>query len=67
MIVNLIKKDRMFSLTLPQKVKGQYWVADIDERGKKRKLISIEAINDKWVVKENKNIKLYSDSGNQIE
>lgn len=67
MIVNLIKKDRMFSLTLPQKAKGQYWIADVDERGKKRKLISIEAINDKWVVKENKNIKLYSDFGIQIE
>ena len=54
MIINLIKSKQMFSLTLPNKVKGQYWVSDIDENGKPRKLISVEAINGEWVVKSNK-------------
>lgn len=54
MIINLIKSKQMFSLTLPNKVKGQYWVTDIDENGKPRDLISIEAINGDWVVKSNK-------------
>ena len=33
MIINLIKTKQMFSLTLPHKVKGQYWVTDIDDNG----------------------------------
>lgn len=51
MIVNLIKKQRMFSLKLPIKVNGQYWVRDIDEEGKKRDLIGIEAMDGRWVIK----------------
>ena len=44
MIINLIKFKQMFSLTLPNKVKGQYWVTDIDENGSPRNLISVEAV-----------------------
>ena len=54
MIINLIKSKQMFSLTLPHKVKGQYWVTDIDENGLPRELISIEAVKNEWVVKSNK-------------
>lgn len=53
MIINLIKTTRMFSLTLPQKVKGKYWVTDLDDNNKVRELISVEAEDDKWVVKSN--------------
>ena len=54
MIVNLIKATRMFSLSLPQKIKGQYWVSDYDENGAARNLLSIEAKNGQWVAKSNK-------------
>lgn len=54
MIVNLIKPERMFSLTLPGKVKGQYWIKDVDSDGNQRQLISIEAVGGQWVVKSNK-------------
>ena len=54
LIVNLIKTKQMFSLTLPGKVKGQYWLSDIDDAGNHRDLISIEAIDGSWVVKSNK-------------
>lgn len=63
MIVNLIKTDRMFSLTLPEKVKGQYWLNDFDEKGILRQLISIEAENGKWCVKSNKKVSVL-DAGN---
>ncbi len=46
----------MFSLTLPEKIKGQYWLSDIDEAGNHRQLISIEAINNVWTVKSNKHV-----------
>ncbi|MDF2820870.1 MAG: signal peptide protein [Clostridiales bacterium] len=65
MIVTLIKKDKIFSMTLPVKVNGQYWVADLDDRGKERKLISVEAINGEWVIRSNKFAKII-DSGNEV-
>lgn len=54
MIINLIKSRQMFSLTLPHKVKGQYWVTDIDDNGLSRELISVEAVKGEWIVKSNK-------------
>lgn len=54
MIVSLIKANQIFNLTLPQKVKGQYWISDYDALGNKRNLISIEAISGAWAVKSNK-------------
>lgn len=59
MIVNLIKVDRMFSYNLPQKVKGQYWVHDLDSKGNQRRLFCIEAINNSWILKSNKNIEIF--------
>lgn len=44
MIINLIKAEQMFNLTLPNKVKGQYWLSDTDTNGKPRDLISVEAV-----------------------
>ena len=54
MIVNLIKSRQMFSLTLPNKIKGQYWLTDTDSIGNPRELISIEAVDGTWVLKSNK-------------
>lgn len=56
MIVNLIKSRQMFSLTLPNKIKGQYWLIDTDMLGNQRELISIEAVDDEWVLKSNKKV-----------
>lgn len=63
MIVNLIKATQMFSLTLPQRVKGQYWITDLDEKKRSRQLISIEAVNGQWVLKGNKKAKIYDTNG----
>ena len=63
MIINLIKPKEMFSLTLPKKVKGKYWISDTDERGRPRDLISIEAVGDDWVVKSNKHAKIFDETG----
>ncbi|MBR5278283.1 MAG: type VII secretion protein EssC [Clostridia bacterium] len=66
MIVNLIKSNRMFSTTLPKKVKGQYWISDLDEGGAPRRLVSIEAVNGSWVLKSNKKVSILDNSGNKI-
>lgn len=56
LIVNLIKAKQIFSLTLPDKIKGQYWLSDFDDTGAYRNLISIEAVDGKWIVKSNKQV-----------
>lgn len=56
MIINLIKSKQMFSLTLPNKTKGQYWLSDINPEGKRRELISIEALHGEWVLKSNRKV-----------
>lgn len=67
MIVNLIKQKQMFSVTLPHKVKGQYWISDIDEKDKPQELISIEAIHGEWIVKSNKKAVILDAKGNVVE
>ena len=58
MVVNLIKSKQMFSLTLPVKVNGQYWLTDLDEKQHVRQLVSIEAIDGAWFVKGNKKVRI---------
>lgn len=63
MVVNLIEEKQIFSVTLPEKIKGQYWVTDLDNNGKIRNLISIEAIKGEWIVKSNKNALIVGPDG----
>lgn len=65
MIINLIKSKQMFSLSLPGKIKGQFWVTDLDENGDARQLISIEAASDQWIVKSNKRVSILDSAGNR--
>lgn len=67
MIVNLIKSNEMFSITLPEKVKGQYWIKDLDDNGKSRQIISIEAVDERWVVKSNKLVSFVASDGNEVK
>lgn len=55
MIINLIKPQELFTLILPEKIKGQYWVTDIGDNNKVRNLISVEAVDGEWILKSNKN------------
>jgi len=67
MIINLIKSTRMFSLTLPQKIKGKYWVRDLDKSNAERDLISIEAQDDNWIVKSNNIASIIDPSAGRID
>lgn len=67
MIVNLIKKQQMYSLKLPMKVKGQYWIRDNDTYGKKRDLIGIEAIDGEWVMKSNALVSIIGESNERLK
>ena len=67
MIVNLIKKQQMFSSKLPIKVNGQYWIRDIDENEKQRKFIRIEAIEGVWVARSNEIVSIIDEHNEVLE
>ena len=58
MLVSLIKKERIYSITLPLAVDGTYWVTDRDKNGNERKLVSIEDRDGKWVLRSNNDNKV---------
>ena len=58
MLVSLIKKDRIYSLTLPLAINGSYWVSDLDRHGNERKLVGIEEKDGKWVLRSNQENKI---------
>lgn len=57
MIVTLMKYDRIFSQTLPEKIKGRFWITDIGQDEKRRAILSVEGIDNQWLVKGDKKIK----------
>ncbi len=58
MIVNLINEKEIFSLILPEKVEGQFWLNDRDEKDNLRALISIEALGNNWYAKSNEKVNI---------
>ena len=58
MLVSLIKKDRIYSVTLPLSVDGTYWVFDMDKNGNERKLVSIEGVDRNWILRSNADNKI---------
>ncbi len=58
MLVSLIKKEKIYTLSLPLAVNGNYWVSDMDKNGNERKLLNIEELNGKWLLKSNSDNKL---------
>ncbi|MFI3326519.1 MAG: type VII secretion protein EssC [Clostridia bacterium] len=65
MIVTIIDKDGIKSIILPPKIKGQYWLYNSTNASKK--VISIEAVNNAWVLKSNKNIKILNRDGEFVK
>lgn len=63
MIVTTISKTNLNTITLPQKITGQYWLYIRSEKGIER-LASVEGVNNQWILKSNKYVKIH-DSRNQ--
>ena len=58
MLVSAISKKEIFQISLPEKVKGQYWLYTGSD--KQEKLVSIEGIDNSWNLKSNSKYKIYS-------
>lgn len=65
MIVTIIEKDCISSITLPERMKGQYNL--FSNSSKDCKLASIEAINNSWVLKPSKYAKLIDSAKKEIK
>ena len=63
MIVTLIYKDEINSITLPNKIEGKYWIGTKE----KKNLIGIEGNENKWVIKSNKKIKVVTENNIEIK
>lgn len=66
MVINLIGKDAFTSITLPQKIRGQYWLYSGDMSDKER-IIGVEGINNQWILKSNKHYKILSADGTVVK
>ena len=51
MIATLVTKERTFSISLPEKVSGQYWILDADSTGHPRRVANVEGIGEKWFLR----------------
>jgi DNA segregation ATPase FtsK/SpoIIIE, S-DNA-T family len=65
MIVTLINKENINSITLPEKIQGQYWIYDTHPNTSK-KMVGIEGANGEWILKSNKDAKIVDSSGTSI-
>ena len=67
MLVTLICEEKIFSIHLPEKIAGKYWILDDDRPMGNNGLLAVEAddANNCWVVRGSKKQKLYNE--NQLE
>lgn len=66
MIVTTISKSHINSISLPSKVKGQFWLYETLDTGDER-LVSIEGVNDEWIMKSTRQVKLLDGQDNPIK
>ena len=67
MIVTLVTKEKLFSMSLPEKARGQYWLCDADDSGRSRQIASVEGIQGKWLLRGSEHLSLYNAAGTIAE
>ena len=63
MLVTLVCEQKIFSLHLPEKIAGKYWILDEDKPMSHNRILSIEAHDSekKWIVRVDRKQKLYDE------
>lgn len=69
MLVTLVCEQKIFSLHLPEKIAGKYWILDEDKPMSLNRILSIEADNsgEKWIVRADRKRKLYDEYQKEIQ
>lgn len=65
MIITTIGEYGINTIFLPQKVSGQYWLYESVSATGREKLVAIEGINNEWIIKSNRKVKVL-DGGNAV-
>ena len=58
MKIILQDKKKLLTTKLPKEINGNYWLTDND----KKNIVNIEAIDNKWVLKNNEEIKILNNT-----
>lgn len=66
MIVITMSRSHINSISLPEKVKGQFWLYETLDTGDER-LVNIEGINDEWIMKSTRHVKIYDNSNHALK
>ena len=67
MIVTLITKKRISTISLPNRVSGRYWLLDQDEAGQSFQLADIEGIQGQWLIRSSALLALLDDVGVEVD
>ena len=67
MLVSLIKRTKIYTLSLPSNIYGNYWIQDKDDKGKIRDLINIEEEEGAWKITSNFECQLVDGNKNVIK
>ena len=66
MLIYILHSDRIYTFRLPKEVSGSYILTDYDSDGHVRNLTNISAIDNKWYINSNDDIKI-NYNGKQYE
>ena len=66
MIVTTISKSHINSISLPEKIKGQFWLYETLNTGDER-LVNIEGVNDEWIMKSTRQVKILDSHNNSLK
>lgn len=69
MLVTLIGEQKIFSVHLPERIAGRYWIEDDEKSMNNSRILAIEAedAGDRWVIKAGRQLKLYNEKQAEIQ
>lgn len=62
MQLSLLKENVLYTCVLPEKRKGQYWVTQINDEGHEERVVSVEGVSGRWMLKSSKHASLTDQS-----
>ena len=66
MIVTAISKSHINTISLPGKIKGQFWLYETSDTGNER-LVNIEGVSDAWIMKSTRQVKILDSHNNTLK
>ena len=67
MLVTLIGEQKIFSVRLPEKIAGKYWILDDEKPVNSNRILAVEADDkeERWIIKAAGQLRLYDLNGGE--